>query len=47
MDCNYPLTIDTALIGIPTGVISIGEGWLQSKYGLDQQNSKKISQCID
>ena len=38
--------IDLAPNEIPFGVKSIGEVQLQSKFGLDYQNSDKISLCI-
>ena len=41
LDCNYTFPIDLAPNGIPLCDKSIGKVQLQSKFGLDQQDSEK------
>ena len=44
-DSNYTFPTDLIPIGILIGVKSVGKVWLQSKFGLNYQNSEKISLC--
>ena len=43
LDCDYIFPIDLALNGIQFGAKSIGRVQLQSKFGLDPQETEKIS----
>ena len=42
-DCNYYFPIDIGPMEITIDAKFIGKGQLESKFGLDQQHSEKIS----
>ena len=46
MDCNYTAPIYLTPTGIEFGAESIGKVSLKSKFGLNQQDSENISQCV-